>query len=495
MSKFLDLPPLSKIPTGVSGLDHLTNGGLVEGRATLIVGTSGSGKTLLSTQIAHHGAMQFDRPAVFVTFEEKPIDLVRNVGNQGWDLGELVDADKLSFIDASLDRDIVGETGPFDLSGLLAQIENEVKRTGARIVVLDSLGALFHHYQDKGMIRREIVRLRDTMSELGATSVMTAERLEEYGSISRHGVEEFLSDCVIVLRHVLEQEKTRRTLQVYKLRGSEHRAGEFPFVISDHGIEVLPLTGIELQQESRNERINFGNDTFDEMAGGGLYQDSVVLVSGPTGSGKTLMCTTFAAASCRNDKRTLYLGFEESRAQLVRNAHSWGMDFERWEESKLLRISCCFPESQSLAEHLLEIRRQIDEFEPTRLVIDSVSAMERVSGLRTFREFVLGLTSFLKERGICALLTSTTPELSGGDSVTDAHISTITDAIILLRYIQVEGAVKRGIIIVKMRGSQHQKDFREFKIDHDGLHIGEMIWGDTSTLFGSSVGRSRLGKR
>lgn len=482
MSRLSELAPLKKIPTGVAGFEELTMGGLVENRATLIVGSSGSGKTILSTEIIYRGQTQFDRPSVFVTFEEKPEDIVRNVKVQQWQLGELVDAGKLTFIDASLDKDVVGETGAYDLSGLLAQIRNTVASTGAKLVVVDSLGALFQHYTDIGMVRREIVRIRDTLKEIGVTAVMTAERLDEYGNISRHGIEEYLSDCVVVLRHVLENEKTKRTIQVHKLRGSEHVSGEYPMVITERGVTVLPLTAIELQQQSRSERILFGNDVFDEMSGGGLFQDSVVLVSGPTGSGKTLMCTTFAAASCRNDNRTLYLGFEESRAQLVRNAASWGMDFEEWERQGFLRVACCFPESRGLARHLLWIRDELDSFKPTRLVIDSVSAMERVAGMRSFREFVLGLTSMLKERQICTLLTSTTPRLSGGDSVTDAHISTITDAIVLLRYIEVRGSLHRGIIIIKMRGSQHDKDIREFTIDNGGLRIGEPI-RDVANLF------------
>lgn len=487
MPDYRDLSPLTKVPTGIEGFEHISKGGLVENRSTLLVGSSGSGKTLFSAEIIYNAARDHGRSAVFVTFEENPDDLIRNVRGLGWNLAELVENRKLAFIDASLDTQVVGESGAYDLSGLLAQIELTVREVGATIVVLDSLGALFHYYTDAGMVRREIVRLRNELARMGVTSIMTAERLEEYGPISRHGIEEFMSDCVIVLRHVLEHERIRRTVQVFKLRGSDHFSGEYPFVITDRGIIVLPLTAIELQQSSRTERIQFGNPTFDEMAGGGLFQDSVVLVSGPTGSGKTLMCTTFAAASCRNDKRTLYLGFEESRPQLVRNAHSWGMDFEKWERQGLLRLISRFPESRGLANHLLAIREEIDTFEPTRIVIDSVSALERVAGIRSFREFVLGLTSLLKERQICALLTSTTPRLSGGDSITDAHISTITDAIILLRYIEIDGALRRSLLVIKMRGSQHDKDIREFMIDSSGLHIGEPLRGVSHVLFGGHL--------
>jgi circadian clock protein KaiC len=257
------------------------------------------------------------------------------------------------------------------------------------------------------------------------------------------------------------------------MRGALHHDGQFPFLIDERGISILPLSAMELKQLSSTERISFGNVELDRMAGGGLFRDSIILVSGPTGGGKTLMCATFVAESCRKGERVLLLGYEESREQLLRNAQSWGVDFEKWERQGLLRMVCQYPEAQGLEGHLLSIRREIEEFKPRRLVMDSVSALERIANLRVFREFLIGLTSYVKQEQVCSLLTCTTPELSGGESITESHISTITDAIILLRYVMLDTALRRGMIIIKMRGSQHDKDIREFTIDNHGLHVGK----------------------
>jgi circadian clock protein KaiC len=470
-----DLDLLEKIPTGIEGFEHISLGGLVAGRTTLLVGTSGSGKTVFTVELLYRSINEFDRNGVFVTFEERPADIVRNVRRLGWDLSRLVEAGRLHFVDGSFDRSIVEESGTYDLSGIVAQIRYAVETVGAKLVILDSLGALFHQFANPGILRREIFRITDVLQGLGVTSVMTSERLDEYGPISRHGIEEFVTDCVIVLRHVLEEEHVRRTIQIHKMRGALHHDGQFPFLIDDRGFSILPLSAMELKQQSSTERISFGNADLDVMAGGGLFRDSIILVSGPTGGGKTLMCATFVAESCRKGERVLLLGYEESREQLLRNAQSWGVDFEKWETQGLLRMVCRYPESQGLEGHLLSIRREIETFKPRRLVMDSVSALERIANLRVFREFLIGLTSYVKQEQVCTLLTCTTPELSGGESITESHISTITDAIILLRYVMVDTTLRRGMIIIKMRGSQHAKDIREFTIDSQGLHVGKPL--------------------
>jgi len=465
--------PLRRVRTGIRGFEHISLGGLVEGRTTLVVGTSGSGKTLFATELLYRSITEQGRNAVFVTFEEKPGDIMRNVHRLGWDLLALLRDRRLLILDASMDHSVIEEAGSYDLSGIISQVADAVAEVGAKLVILDSLGSLFYQYQNPGILRREIARLGDMLQEMGVTSVLTAERLEEYGPISRFGFEEFVSDCCIVLRHQLQDEKVRRTIQIYKLRGDRHHKDEFPFTIEREGFCILPLSAAELTQASSMDRISFGSAALDEMAGGGLFQDSVILSSGPTGSGKTLLGTTFAAEACRGGERVLLLGYEESRPQLVRNALSWGVDFAEWERQGLLRMVCQYPEAQGLEGHLYTIQREIDQFGPTRLVLDSVSALERVGNVRNFREFVIGLTSLVKRKQMCSLLTSSSPRLSGGDSITDAHISTITDAILLLRYIERDGALERGVIIIKMRGSQHDKRFHEFTIDGTGLHIGE----------------------
>lgn len=473
MDNFKNVEASRKIPTGIEGFEHITMGGVTEGRTTLVVGTSGSGKTFLSLELLYRGITQFGRPGIFVTFEERPIDIVRNMKRLGWNLNDLIDQKKFMVIDASPDTTQIEEIGLYDLSGLLAQIQYGVKKIDARMVVLDSLGSLFMHYSNLVILRREIFRLTELLKSMGVTSILTAERLEEYGPISRHGIEEFVSDNVIILRNVLEDERIRRTIQILKMRGHDHFKGESPFTINDGtGISIFPLSAMELKQSSSNARVGSGNSNLDQMTSGGIFRDSILLVSGPTGSGKTLLGTTFANEACQQGEKVVLFGYEESREQLVRNAESWGMDFPRWERDGLLRIVCLYPESTGLENHLLQIRRQIEDFRPRRMVIDSLSSMERVANERTFREFVIGLTSYAKQEEICSLFTSTTPRLSGGDSITEAHISTITDIIILLRYVEIEGVMRRGIAVIKMRGSQHAKEIHEFTISDEGLHIG-----------------------
>ena len=475
----------NKLPTGIEGLEHITMGGLPEGRACMVSGSSGSGKTILAVEYLVRGITRFGRRGIFITMEERVEDIIQNVRKMGWDLQSLVDAGQLKFIDAAPEPVAVEESGPYDLSGLLIQIQHAVETTGAQMLVMDSIGSLFDQFGPASTIRREIFRITSAIKDMGVTAILTAEREEEYGSISRHGVEEFVSDTVIILRNVLKDEKCRRTIQVLKMRGDTHFKGEYPFTINaGTGISILPLSARELKQSSSTTRISFGSPDLDAMAGGGLFQDSIFLVSGPTGGGKTLLATTFAAEGCSHGDKVLLLAYEESHAQLLRNAQSWGMDFRKWEEDGLLKVICQYPEAMGLEDHLLMIQREIETFRPRRLIMDSVSAMERVAPVRFFREFVIGLTSFAKQEEVCSLFTSTTPKLSGGDSITEAHISTITDAILLLRYVEINGIIRRGIAVIKMRGSQHDKQIREFSIDSNGLHVGKPFTNVQNIILG-----------
>jgi len=480
----LDIQAPIKMPTGIEGFEHLAMGGLPMGRTTLLVGTSGSGKTIFSAEFLYRGITQYDRTGVFVTLEERPIEIMRNVKRVCWELVELVTSNRLAFVDGSPDPVPTEEVGKYNLEGLITQIRYAVQKVKATLVVIDSIGSLFHQFSDISKVRLEIFRLTEVMRELGVTTLMTAERLDEYGHISRHGVEEFISDNVIVLRNVLAEEKCRRTIQVLKMRGDVHSKGEYPFTISHTGITILPLSAMELTQESSNERIGTGNSDMDTMTNGGIFRDSIFLVSGPTGGGKTLMSAMFAAEGCRAGEHVLLLAYEESREQLLRNASSWGIDFAKWEREGLLRIVCQYPEAMGLEDHLLVIRRAIESFQPRRLIMDSVSAMERVASVRNFREFVIGLTSYMKQARVCSLFTSTTPQLSGGESVTETHISTITDVIVLLRYVEINGILRRGIAVIKMRGSQHDKRIREFTIDGDGMHVGNPFQNVQNIMLG-----------
>lgn len=465
---------VEKLPTLIEGFDYVSLGGLPKGRSTLFSGTAGSSKTVLAAQFLAEG-IKGGENGVFVTFEENAQALRRNMKGFGWEIEKWEQEKKWAFVDAAprpFDETVVA--GDYDLGGLLVRVRAAVDRVGAKRLSLDSLGAVFNQFVDPAIIRREMFNIVSSLNEMGVTSLITSERVDEYGSISRFGVEEFVADNVIILRNVLEEEKRRRTVEILKFRGTNHLKGEFPFtILPTQGVVVIPLAAIELKQKSSNTRTTSGNRDLDAMCGGGFFRDSIVLVSGATGTGKTLTSTEFMAGGARNGEKSLLFAFEESREQLFRNAKGWGMDFEEMEQSGHLKVVCTYPETMGLEDHLLEIKRVLEVYRPNRVAIDSLSALERISTIKSFREFIVGLTSHIKHLEIAGLFTATTPNLLGGTSVTEAHISTITDSIILLRYVEISGEMRRGMTVLKMRGSMHEKDIREFNIDATGMHIGK----------------------
>jgi len=460
---------IEKLETGIPGFDFLSEGGLPKGRATLIAGTAGSAKTVFACQFLAEGIKNGEN-GVFVTFEEPPQALRKNMGGFGWNIRQWEENRQWAFVDASPqpeEKPMV--TGEYDLGALIARIEFAIRKNKAKRVSMDSLGAIFSHLSDSAQVRSDLFRLATALRELEVTAIMTAERTQEYGEISRYGVEEFVADNVVILRNVLTDEKRRRTIEILKYRGTDHQKGEFPFtIIPNKGAVIIPLSAIELEQKSSNIRITSGSLELDRMCGGGFFRDSVILVSGATGTGKTLMVTEFMAGGVTNGERCLIFAFEESREQLFRNATGWGVDYDRMEKEGKLKVVCRYPETTGLENHLIMMKEIIEEFQPNRVAVDSLSALERVSNLKGFREFIIGLTSFIKQKEVGGLFTSTTPTLLGGSSITEAHISTITDSIILLRYVEMYGEMRRGITVLKMRGSMHDKDIREFSIDHQG---------------------------
>lgn len=479
---------IRKLPTGIPGFDRAAHGGLPSGRTTLVSGTAGAAKTLFASQYLAAGIEGFDEAGVFVTFQETPQDLRRNVLSLGWDIEAWEEAGRWRFVDATLDDGSeVSFSGAWDFGALVARIRHAVEAVGATRLALDSLGAVFSQFPDAGAVRRELRRLVRSLRELDVTVVMTVERTQEYGPLSRWGVEEFVAEDVVILRNILEDETARRTMQILKFRGTTHRKGEFPFAVIDHqGIVALPLAGADLKElRSSSVRIDSGNDELDGMCGGGLFRDSISLVSGATGTGKTLLVTEFMKGASRNGERALLFAYEESREQLIRNARGWGVDFEQMEEDGLLRIVATYPEVASLEEHLVTVTDAVEEFQPHRVALDSLSALERAASTRAFRHFVIGVTSMLKDREVTGLYTATTPSLMGGASVTESHISTLTDAIILLRYVELAGSVKRAVSVLKMRGSQHDKDIREITIDGKGMHMGDPLRTVSGVLAGA----------
>ena len=484
---------VSKLRTGVPGFDVVAEGGLPLGRATLVAGTAGSGKTVFATQFLIEGIRQADEAGVFVTFEDSPADIRSNMLSFGWDIAAYERAGQWAFVDVSPDPD--GPTpivGSYDLEGLISRIEHAVRKVDARRVVLDSLNALFIQFPDQGLLRGELYRLTTTLKRDGVTVVFTGERAQDYGPITRFGIEEFVADNVVILRNILQDERRRRTAEVLKFRGARHQRGEVPFTITSTGLVFIPLTALQLTQTSSTTRITSGLPALDAMSGGGFFRDSITLISGATGTGKTLISSQFIDGGARRGERCLLFAFEESRDQLFRNAAAWGMDFEAHERNGLLTVVNQYPHAMPMEDHLVSIQDTIDRVKPGRVAVDSLSALERVFSLRSFREFVISLTSALKAKEIAGLFTSTTPFLLGGGSVTEKHISTLTDSIILLRYVEYLGQMRRSLTVLKMRGSEHDHDIREFTIDGSGMHIGAPFRDVTGILSGNqSLVRTR----
>jgi circadian clock protein KaiC len=479
--------PVGKLPTGITGFDLIGDGGLPRGRATLIAGTAGSAKTVFATQFLAAGITEHGDAGVFVTFEDGVDDIRRNMRGFGWDIEAWERDGKWAFVDASPHPDGGGVVvGDYDLGGLMARIEHAVRRVGATRVSLDSLNALFVQYREHQLLRGELFRITRALKEMGLTVVFTGERTEEYGEVSRHGLEEFVADNVVILRNLLADERRRRTIEILKMRGTSHQRGEFPFTVTtDRGIVVLPLSAIPLTQSSSTVRITSGNAELDRMCGGGFFRDSVILLSGATGTGKTLMVTQFLAGGVGQDERCLLFAFEESRDQLYRNAAAWGFDYEGMERDGRLKVVNTYPHAMAVEDHLLAMRDAITAFRPNRVAVDSLSALERVTSVRSFREFVIGLTSFLKQQEVAGLFTSTTASLLGGSSVTEKHISTLTDTIILLRYVETRGRMRRALTVLKMRGSAHDHDIREYTIEGNGMTLGSTFSDLTGILSGN----------
>ena len=462
---------VERLDPGIPGFELITRGGIPKGRLSLVAGTAGSGKTIFAVQFLAAG-IEMGEPGVFVTFEERPTAIARNMRSFGWDIPDWEAEGKWAFVDGSArfaeDTTMLGE---FDLSPLIARVRHAVKQTGATRVSIDSVGALVAQFEAPGPTRRAMFQLAAAVEEMGVTTVMTGERSDDYGMVAQFGFEEFVADNVIILRNALESEKRRRTVEVLKIRGGSHLKGEHLFtLLPKQGIAVVPQQSVDYEYPSSTTRMSWGNSKLDEMCGGGLFENSLTMVSGAAGTGKSLLSSVFSVGGALAGEKGLLHSFEESHDQICRNAEAWGFDFPKLEAEGKLRIISQAPEASSLEDHLLKVQRAIDEFQPDRVAIDSLTALQRVSTVKNFREYVLGLSSHIKTK--CRLgLVVTDADMATQASTGNLHISTVSDTMVMLRYIAVGGEIKRGITVLKMRGSDHDKHVREFVIRGDGIHV------------------------
>ncbi|GAA2428366.1 circadian clock protein KaiC [Actinomadura vinacea] len=471
-----DSDPIERLATGMSSFDQVAMGGLPTGRSSLVTGTTGSGKTLFAVEYLARGIQRYDQHGVFVTFEETAADIRRNSRSLGFDIANWEADGKWIFVDASADTTQEGPTiGTYDFGALVARIDHAVRRVGASRVSLDSLGAIFTRFGDIGMVRHELFRMAGALETLGVTAVLTAERHAEYNSVSRYGVEEFVLDNVIILRNVLRGERRRRTVEIVKLRGAAHHTGEWLFTIDPReGMVIIPLAFLVPRERASRERVSTGNAALDRMVGGGVFRDAVTLISGPTGTGKTLTSLRFADAAYQAGERCVLYTFDETREQLARNATGWGMDLHAMESSGFARILADYPEVASLEDHFLRLHRAIQDFRPQRLIIDPLSALERIVTPRALLDFVIALGALLRQHEITTLLTSAptgrvTPVATPAIAM---EIASLADVTILLRYVERVGSVDRCIAVLQTRGSDHDQSVRQVSIDSAGMHIG-----------------------
>jgi circadian clock protein KaiC len=492
---------LARVEVGIPGFDELVHGGVPKGRSTLLAGSTGTGKTVFGLQFLAGGA-SIGESGVLVTFAERPDDLIANAESFGWDLHRLVRERRLAIVDATPDPGTI-ISGGFDLGGLAARIEHALGAVKAKRLFLDPIDALFEEFSEALEVRRAFATMLRALRPLGATTLIAAERPSEDDHITRYGAEEFVVDNVVLLRNVRSAERRRRTVEVLKLRGADHHKGEFPFVIDPaSGIEIVPFSPIEGESDVSAERISIGNTAIDAMCGGGMYRDSLMMVTGATGTGKTLIGLGFMAAGIAAGERVLYLSFEESQWQLERNAAAWGMNLKSAERDSPLEFISRYPARLGLEDLLVEIKHAVEVFRPTRLVLDSMTAVEHTSPPKAFREFSVGLSAFLKGRGVATMMTTTLPNLLGGDQATDLYLSTIADAILALRYFDLDSEVRRAILVLKIRGSHHAREMYEYEISEEGLSvlgpiegIGGILAGRAEHAARASNGGARAGRR
>jgi circadian clock protein KaiC len=462
-------PRFRKAATGIHGLDEITDGGLPQGRPTLICGGAGSGKTLLAASFLVNGAKLYGEPGVLMTFEENGDEIASDVASLGYDLPGLVDAGML-FVDyVRVERSEIEETGEYDLEGLFVRLDHAVRSTGAKRIVLDTIESLFSGLGNANILRAELRRLFRWMKDKGLTAVITAERGE--GTLTRQGLEEYVSDAVILLDHRVTEQVSTRRLRVVKYRGSHHGTNEYPFLIDRDGLSVLPVTSLGLEHEASDERISSGVRELDQMLGGdGFFRGSTVLVSGTAGTGKTSLAAHFADAACRRGERVLYFLFEESPNQLVRNMRSIGIDLKPWVDTGLLQFKAERPSRAGLESHLASMYQYVRDFRPSVTIVDAVTNLLSVGTQNDVRAMLMRVIDFLKVSAVTGLFSSLTPGKNESEE-TEAGISSLMDTWIVMTIEEHERQRHRALRIFKSRGMEHSNRVHEFAITSRGLRI------------------------
>lgn len=478
------IPTIHKAPTGIPGLDEITYGGLPAGRPTLLCGAAGCGKTLFSMTFLYKGATDYDEPGVFIAFEEKPEDLIKNVGSLSYDLERLIQQNKLAVDHVHIDRNEVEESGEYDLEGLFIRIGFAIDSIGAKRVVIDTIETLFGGLENQAVLRSELRRLFDFLKTKGVTAIITGERGD--GALTRHGLEEYVADCVILLDNRVHEQLSTRRLRIMKYRGSAHGTNEYPFIIDEDGITVMPVTSSGLSHDASTERVSSGIPDLDQMLEGqGYYKGASILISGMAGSGKSTAAAHFAGSICASGERCIYFAMEESPQQIMRNMRSIGLDLERWVERGLLRFSARRPNLFGLETHLASMHREVTVFRPSAVVVDPMSALMSAGVVGDVHSMFLRLVDFLKSHGITALFTNL-GGVKAESASTEMMISSLMDTWLLLYNRESNGEHNRELYLLKSRGMAHSNQVREFLMTSEGIRLRDAYIGPAGVMTGSA---------
>ena len=478
------LPVLYKVPTGIAGFDEVTLGGIPQGRTTLICGAAGCGKTLFGMQFLIRGALEHGEPGAFVAFEETEDDLAKNVASLGFNVRDLEQRKLLAVDHIRVERNEIEENGEYNLDGLFIRLQLALDSVKAKRLVIDTLETIFGGLSDYGLLRSELKRLFNWLKERGVTTIITAERGD--GSLTRHGLEEYVSDCVVLLDHRVTDQISTRRLRVVKYRGSTHGSNEYPFLIDRDGLTVVPITESELHHAVSEKRVSTGVPALDQMLGGaGYYEGSTVLISGTAGSGKSSLAAHFAASTCDAGQRALYVSYEESPQQITRNMASIGLDLGKHIKSGRLQIVSHRPTSLGLEGHLAVLHKLTLDFKPASVVIDPVGTMAAAGAQYDAHLMLVRIIDFFKMHGITTVLTSLT---HGGDAMeaTDMAVSSLVDTWLLVRNLENNGERSRGLYILKSRGMPHSNQVREFVITARGVSLEQPYIGPEGVLTGTA---------